>query len=179
MVGAMKERFCRARSATGPADCDLTAYGLARAPQGYQSRFRQTSISPAVDDGFVAALKAGRARVVGPVERLDGADAVLASGDRVAVDTIVCATGYGRGLERLVGHLGVLAADGAPVYRDGAPSHPDTPGLYFAGFLPALSGAFRPMARHAKRLAAAVHSDQRTSWRRSPRRVDSRRRRAS
>ena len=52
---------------------DLTKYGIPRAPEGYESRFRRTFTGPAVDDGFVAALKAGRTRVVAPIDRFDGA----------------------------------------------------------------------------------------------------------
>ena len=38
-----------------------TKYGIPRAPEGYESRFRRTFTGPAVDDGFVAALKAAPA----------------------------------------------------------------------------------------------------------------------
>src|SRR4029077_7877548 len=43
---------------------DLSAYGLPRAPVGFQTRFRRDLVGPATDDGFIAALKAGRTRVV-------------------------------------------------------------------------------------------------------------------
>jgi hypothetical protein len=120
------------------------------------TRFRRAAISPAVDDGFVAALKAGRARVVGEVERLAPGEAVLVDGGRVPADAVICATGYGRGLERLVGHLGVLDERGVPRYAGGAPGDPQHPGLYFAGFEVALSGSIRVSGRHARRIASAV-----------------------
>jgi putative flavoprotein involved in K+ transport len=135
---------------------DLSPWGVPRAPEGFMTRFRRAAISPAVDDGFVAALKAGRARVVGEVERLAPGEAVLVDGGRVPADAVICATGYGRGLERLVGHLGVLDERGVPRYAGGAPGDPQHPGLYFAGFEVALSGSIRVSGRHARRIASAV-----------------------
>jgi putative flavoprotein involved in K+ transport len=38
---------------------DLSRYGIPRAPEGFQTKFRRTLIGAAIDDGFVAALKAG------------------------------------------------------------------------------------------------------------------------
>ena len=72
---------------------------------------------------------------------------------------MICATGYRRGLEQLVGHLGVLDERGVPRYADGAPGDPDTPGLYFAGFRVALSGSIRVAGQHARRIATAVASE--------------------
>jgi hypothetical protein len=120
------------------------------------TRFRRAGVNPAVDDGFVSALKHGRARIVGEVERLERTGAILIGGDRSPADDVICATGYRRGLEQLVGHLGVLDERGVPRYADGAPGDPDTPGLYFAGFRVALSGSIRVAGRHARRIATAV-----------------------
>jgi len=135
---------------------DLSAYGIPRAPEGYATRFRQTGVNPAVDDGFVNALKAGRAAVVAEVQRLESDAALLVTGERVAADAIVLATGYRRGLERLVGHLNVLDDRGAPRHWRGAPGDPTTPGLYFAGFEVRLSGSIRASGKHARRIAKAV-----------------------
>jgi hypothetical protein len=104
------------------------------------------------------ALKHGRARIVGEVQRLERTGAILTGGDRAPADDVICATGYRRGLEQLVGHLGVLGERGVPRYADGAPGDPDTPGLYFAGFRVALSGSIRVAGRHARRIATAVAS---------------------
>ncbi|MBV9808457.1 MAG: NAD(P)/FAD-dependent oxidoreductase [Solirubrobacterales bacterium] len=43
---------------------DLSQYGLPRAPVGFMTRFRRAGTNPAVDDGFISALKLGHARVV-------------------------------------------------------------------------------------------------------------------
>lgn len=140
---------------------DLSQHGMPRAPRGFMTRFRREGVNPAVDDGFVAALKIGRARVVGPVERLDGEAAVLLDGQRLATDVVICATGYRRGLEELVGHLQVLDHQGAPRYPDGAPGDPRAPGLYFAGFREAVSGSIRVAGIHARRIARAIAHDPR------------------
>jgi putative flavoprotein involved in K+ transport len=117
---------------------NLSSSGIPHASEGFMTRFRRAGVNLAIDDGFVSALKDGRARIVGEVERLE---AILIGGDRSPADDVICATGYRRGLEQLVGHPGVLDERGAPRYADGAPGDPDTPGLYFAGFRVALSGS--------------------------------------
>jgi len=45
---------------------------------------------------------------VAPVERFEASEVVLVDGIRLQPDAVICATGYGRGLEPIVGHLGVL-----------------------------------------------------------------------
>ena len=116
-------------------------------------------MNPAVDDGFVAALKTGQVRVVGEVERLDRDGAILLGGQRLPAEIVFCATGYRRGLKKLVGHLAVLDDRGAPRYPDGAPCNPETPGLYFAGFRVAISGSIRVAGTHARRIAKAITTD--------------------
>ena len=135
---------------------NLSGCGIPRAPEGFMTRFRRAGINPAVDDGFISAVKWGRARVVGEVERLDRGRAVLVGGHELPVDVVICATGYRRGLERLVGHLNVLDERGVPRFPDGAPCDPTTPGLYFAGFRVALSGSIRVAGQQARRIAKAI-----------------------
>jgi putative flavoprotein involved in K+ transport len=135
---------------------NLSRFGVPRAPVGFMTAFRRAGINPAVDDGFIGALKAGRARVVGEVDRLVREGAVLVGGAELPVDSVICATGYRRGLERLVGHLDVLDDGGVPRFTDGAPSDPRAPGLYFAGFRVALSGSIRLSAKQAHRIATAI-----------------------
>ena len=135
---------------------NLSQYGVPRAPVGFMTRFRRAGVNPAVDDGFIAALISGRARVVGEVERLVRDGAVLVGGAELPADSVICATGYRRGLEPLVGHLDVLDGRGVPKFTDGAPSDPRAPGLYFAGFKVALSGSIRLSGKHARRITDAI-----------------------
>jgi putative flavoprotein involved in K+ transport len=139
---------------------DLTRYGIPRAPEGYESRFRRTFSGPAVDDGFVAALKAGRTRVTAPVERFDGREVVLTDQTRLTPDTVICATGYRRGLEPIVGHLGVLRPDGLPVRYLGAPELPAARRLYFAGFWGGNGGQIRWAPIIARRIGRAATRDR-------------------
>ncbi|MER6997506.1 NAD(P)/FAD-dependent oxidoreductase [Streptomyces sp. NPDC000410] len=133
---------------------DLTAHGLPRPDTGLYSRVRQGAI-PVQDVGLIAAVRAGRVEPVAAVESFEDGKAVLADGSRIAVDTVIAATGYRRGLEPLVGHLGVLDARGRPVVHGGRTPR-DAPGLYFTGFTNPISGMLRELARDAEKIARAL-----------------------
>jgi putative flavoprotein involved in K+ transport len=139
---------------------DLSPYGIPRAPEGFQTKFRRQLVGPAVDDGFIGALKAGRTRIVASVERLETRDVVLVDGTRVQPDAVICATGYGRGLEPIAGHLGVLRPDGLPIHYNAAPEHPDAPRLYFVGFYASPAGQIRSLPKQARRIARAAAADR-------------------
>jgi putative flavoprotein involved in K+ transport len=140
---------------------DLSRFGLPRPPDGMITTFRRRQVSPAIDDGFIDALKSGRTRIVAAVEALDGADVVLVDGTRVQPDAVICATGYSRGLEAIAGHLGVLRADGLPIHHHATFEHPAAPRLYFAGFYGPPAGQIRIMPIHARRIARAAARDRR------------------
>jgi cation diffusion facilitator CzcD-associated flavoprotein CzcO len=131
---------------------DLAPFGLPRSREGVYANFHRHLRNPAIDDGFIAALKQGRTRVVPEVQRLEGSEVVLADGSRLNPDSVICAPGYRRGLERLVGHLGVLRPDGVPFAHRGAPEHPSAPGVYFAGMWGQFSGQIRLGPIHARRI---------------------------
>jgi putative flavoprotein involved in K+ transport len=135
---------------------DLARWGIPRPPDGVYTNFHRRLRSPAIDDGFIAALKHGQTQVVGEVQRLDAGQVVLADGSRLRPDAVICATGYRRGLEALVGHLGVLRPDGVPFAYRGAPEHPAAPRLYFAGMWGQFSGQIRLGPIHARRIARAA-----------------------
>jgi putative flavoprotein involved in K+ transport len=129
---------------------DLSPHGIPRAPVGFMTRFR-AGVNPAVDDGFIAALKSGRATVVGEVRGLEREGAILATGERVAADVVVCATGYRRGLGPLVGHLGVLDPRGAPRYHDGCRRTPPSPACTSpASASPSAARSARPHSTRAE-----------------------------
>ena len=139
---------------------DLRPWGIPRASLGVYSNYRRHHRNPAIDDGFIDLVKRGWARVVGEVDRLDGADVVLRDGTRLQPDAVICATGYRRGLEMLVGHLGVLDTDGVPTHHAGAPAHPRAPRLYFCGMWGQFSGQIRLAPIHARRIARAATRDR-------------------
>lgn len=136
---------------------DLAGYGLPRPELGPYARLRLTGESVAVDEGFVAQLRAGRLTVVPEISRLDGQEVVLADGTRLRPDVVLAATGYRRGLEPLVGHLGVLDEAGLP--RDVADGRqPARPGLWFIGYRVEVAGSLRLHGIDARRIARRISS---------------------
>lgn len=134
---------------------DLSACGIPPAPAGVQSTMLERGVSPVTDDGFVAALRQGRIEIVPTIERFEGAEVVLSDGRRTDPDAVIAATGYQRGLEPLVGHLGVLDADGGPSVHAGR-QLPGAEGLYFIGFRPKLSGQLHDIKGQARAIARAA-----------------------
>jgi putative flavoprotein involved in K+ transport len=137
--------------------------GLPDPGPGVYSRAARGEI-PVLDVGLVDAILAGRVQPVAAVTGFDGTKVCLADGTAIRPDVVVAATGYRRGLEPLVGHLGVLDRSGLPLAHGGR-SHHAAPGLYFLGFTNPVSGMFREIAIDARRIAAAL---SRNRTRRTP-----------
>ncbi|MFD7166995.1 flavin-containing monooxygenase [Streptomyces violascens] len=133
---------------------DLSAYGLPRPAGGLYSRVREGAI-PVQDVGLIDAVRGGRVSPVAAVESFEGGKVVLADGARISPEVVICATGYGRGLSALVGHLGVLDSRGRPLVQ-GARTVPGSPGLYFTGFTNPISGMLRELALDATRIARTL-----------------------
>jgi cation diffusion facilitator CzcD-associated flavoprotein CzcO len=90
--------------------------------------------------------------VVASIDRIADATVHLSDGTAVTPDAIVVATGYRRGLEPLVGALGVLGDKGRPTINadQQLPGHP---GLYFIGYSNPISGNIRQLKIDAGRIA--------------------------
>jgi cation diffusion facilitator CzcD-associated flavoprotein CzcO len=132
---------------------DLTEYGLPVPDEGVMSRLRRTGQAPAiVDMEVIDAIKAGRIEVVRGVASLDETGVELADGARVEPDAVICATGYSRVLEPLVGHLGVLDEHQMPRARGATPA---APGLRFIGYVPR-PGGLGYMGKESRRAARAI-----------------------
>lgn len=132
---------------------DLTEFGLPIPPQGTFTRVKHFEQVPAlVDMDVIDAVKSGAIQVVATVESFDGDHVILVDGSRVEPQAVVLATGYERGLEPLVGHLGVLDARGKPVVWG---ERPAADGLRFIGYdiRPSLIGY---MAKQSKRMAKRI-----------------------
>ena len=133
---------------------DLTRYGMPRPTAGLYSRVKRDMV-PILDVGLIGLLKKRKVRVVPAVDGFDGPDVLLAGGERIRPDAVIAATGFGRGLEPLVGGYGLVAETGRPVVH-GAATHPDAPNLHFIGFTNPISGNLREIGIDARRLARAV-----------------------
>lgn len=144
---------------------DLTEYGLPAPTDGLYERVLRDDSIPLVDMGFLDAVKAGQVSIVAAVAGFDGDNVLLSDGSSVRADAVIAATGYKRGLDPLVGHLGVLRADGRPKVR-GAQTDPGAPNLWFTGFTNPVSGMFRELGLDAKRIGRAVARQHRRGRRR-------------
>jgi cation diffusion facilitator CzcD-associated flavoprotein CzcO len=139
---------------------DLTDYGLPMPEEGVFSRLRRLGVAPAiVDREVIDAIKDGRIEIVRGVESLDATGATLADGERIEPEVVICATGYLRGLEPLVGHLGVLDDRGMP---RSVGERPAAAGMRFIGYVPR-PGGLGYMAKEAKRAAKAIAGEVRTT----------------
>jgi hypothetical protein len=135
---------------------DLSEFGLPVPDEGPFARGVRLGKAPAiVDTEVVDAIRTRSIEVVGGVEGFSGSRVVLADGEQVEADAVICATGYRRGLEKMAGHLGVLDDDGVPKVSGEVPA---APGLRFIGFLsrPALLGF---VAKQSKRVADQIRRD--------------------
>jgi putative flavoprotein involved in K+ transport len=141
---------------------DLSEYGLPPAPYGVATELKIKRMGPVVDRGFTDAIKERLIELVAGVVRLDGEAVHLSDGSRLRPDVVIAATGYRPGLEKLVGHLGVLRSSGHPVIADkrtGAAA----PGLFFNGYWLPLAGELPAMRRSSHRIARAIASQIRRS----------------
>lgn len=135
---------------------DLSQRGLPRPEHGIRTAFLTTGTTPILDVGIVDAIRRGRVEVVAAVEGFDGPDVLLADGSRIRPDAVIAATGFGAGIDALVGHLGVVGLRGLPAKTDGEPV---LPGLWFVGFTPTLGGQLREGSLAARAVAAALTAE--------------------
>ncbi len=133
---------------------DLTRFGLPAPAEGPFALLRRTGQSPAgVDREVLTRIRVGRITVVPAVRGLCPTGAELVDGSTAQADVVVAATGYGTGLDPLVGHLGVLGPDDIPAANHGEEA---LPGLRFVGYdiRPGLSRYGAVLGRRAARQIA-------------------------
>lgn len=146
------DRLCRVQARL--ALPDLSEQGLPLPETGLYARVREGAI-PVQDVGLIDAVRTGTVEVVAAVEGFEEGQVVLADGERIAPEVVVAATGYRRGLESLVGGLGVLDERGRPMVH-GARTAPHAPGLHFTGYTNPISGNLRELGLDAERIAKAI-----------------------
>jgi hypothetical protein len=133
---------------------NLSNKGLPDPGKGLYERATRGEI-PILDVGLIDAVLAGQVEPVAAVTGFDGASVLLADGHAIRPEVVIAATGYRRGLEPLVGHLGVLDRSGRPLVH-GRHTHASAPGLRFVGYTNPVSGMFREIAIDARRIARAL-----------------------
>jgi len=136
---------------------DLRKWGLHKHPLGGATRLAETGTTPAIDNGFIAALKAGRIVVVAEIKQFESTVVQLVDKQRIEPDIVISATGYRTGLESLLGHLNILDDTGIPPIQ-GAEQLQDYPGLWFTGMKLRLSGVFLMAGDIAWEIAAAIEA---------------------
>lgn len=141
---------------------DLSAYGLPAPVEGPMASLKSRGAGTAVvDREVIDGIREGLVHVVSEVKALDVDGAVLVDGQHVKADTVVVATGFSTGLDRLVGHLGVLDERQRP--RDVA-GREVLPGLRFLGYVyrPGLTGY---VGRQARRVGREIVAREKASRR--------------
>jgi cation diffusion facilitator CzcD-associated flavoprotein CzcO len=138
----------------------LEKWGWRRHPAGGATRLVDAGISPAIDRGFVAALKAGKLSLLPEIERFEPATVCLADGQRIEPDVVIAATGYRSGLESMLGHLDLLNDRGIAEIH-GNQQDARYPGLWFTGMQPRLTGFFHLAGQTARAIASAIAEDYR------------------
>jgi hypothetical protein len=139
---------------------DLRAFGLPVPAEGIFARSSRLGVAPAIiDKEVIAAIRRKSIEIVRGVESLDAHGVTLADGARITPHTMVCATGFRRGLSKLVGHLGVLDERGWPKTTGDKPA---IDGLRFIGFVPRPS-QIGFAAKQARRAAKAIARELRRS----------------
>jgi cation diffusion facilitator CzcD-associated flavoprotein CzcO len=133
---------------------DLGRFGIPKRG-GAASRLLKEGVSPAIDNGFLAALKAGNASIVVEIDHFDEIGVILKDGTRLEPDIVIAATGYRTGLEPIVGPLGVLDARGMPKTDENGEAR-EAPGLWFVGMKPKLTGYFHTACKSSGPTAAAI-----------------------
>ncbi len=135
---------------------DLSEVGLPRPDEGVFSRGVRLGRAPAIiDTDTLDSIRNGTIAVVPIVDGFADDQVQLANGQNLQADVVICATGYRRGLDPMVGHLGVLDEHGVPL-DDG--TRLAAKGLWFLGFQsrPGLLGF---VAKRSRIIARAIEDD--------------------
>lgn len=141
---------------------DLRRFGLRRHAVGGGTRLLEHGVTFALDDGFVAALKAGSLEAVSETVGFTPNAVELSDGRLIDPEVVICATGYKTGLEEVFGHLGVLDDKGYPLHPMGQ-ADARNPGLWFTGYGVIFQGFFHAAGISAKRIATNITSGRHPS----------------
>ena len=131
---------------------NLSRFGLTKPPRGVFSQQAYDDVTPTIDVGLIDSLRAGKISIVSAVVSFTKDAVQLADGSSVSPDVVLVATGFQRGLEPLVGDLGVVAPGGRPLINADE-QLPGLEGLFFLGYSNPITGNIRQVAIDAKKIA--------------------------
>lgn len=111
---------------------NLSQYGLKISKEHPVVLLRETGKTPLIDIGTIAAIKAGKIKVVGDISSFHKKGVKFSSGEEAEYDAVLLATGYRAKLEDFIEQgTELLDAYGCPKSPIGKDFHQ---GLYFVGF---------------------------------------------
>lgn len=111
---------------------DLSKYGVPMSKVHPVVQLRETGKTPVIDLGTVKYIKSGAIKAVGDVERFYENGVVLKTGEQLACDSVILATGYRPKLDEFVEKVDkVLDKYACPKQPVGEGEHA---GMYFVGF---------------------------------------------
>jgi hypothetical protein len=102
----------------------------------------------------VRLIREGKVRVVGGVDRIEGAEVHFADGRKDVFDAIVAGIGYERNYYQIV-EVGQHRLDDLRTSID-KQRYFGEDGLYFCGYWVSPTGQFREIARDARKIAADI-----------------------
>ena len=111
---------------------DLSKYGLRISKEHPVKLLREKGKTPLIDIGTIDAIKSGKIKVVGDINRFTANGVLLKSEDQIKVDSVILATGYTANLDQLIERGSELLDQfQAPKSSISDGYHQ---GLYFVGF---------------------------------------------
>jgi cation diffusion facilitator CzcD-associated flavoprotein CzcO len=131
---------------------NLRPFGLQPPPYGSLTQIARTGKIPLIDVGTIALIKTGQIAIRPGIDHFVENGVVFNDGRREAFDTVVLATGYRAGLDRILEVDGLLDEQGNP--RRDVLSPPD--GLHLCGFMVVANGLLNRIGREARRIAAEI-----------------------
>lgn len=134
---------------------ELATYGLPPAPRGVVTQMVRDDVIPVIDVGLIGMLRKGLVQPVPAVKSVAGSQVNLVDGTRLLPDVVIACVGYRRGLEPLVGHLGLLAPNGKPL-AFGGKEVGSAPRMFFVGYKNTIAGMFREFGYEAKHIARVL-----------------------
>ena len=110
---------------------DLSKYGIPLSTMSPTVQLRETGKTPVIDIGTVKAIKEGKIKVIRNVDQFFE-NGIVSSGEKLAFDSVILATGYRAKIEDFVANIGAfLDKYGCP---KGCIGTDDLQNLYFVGF---------------------------------------------